>query len=368
MTRCRVRETGLKIGRLPTGTLNCITDVEGVRVGQTTLVEGEGRLIPGEGPVRTGITVILPHDGNLFREKVHAAVFTINGFGKPLGFEQVRELGVIESPIALTNTLNVGLVADALVQYLVKQSPEIGIQTGSVNVLVGETNDMVLNDLQGRHVRAEHVFQALENASGGPVCEGSVGAGAGTMCYGWKGGIGTASRVLPLDVGGFTVGALVQSNFGSARDLTICGMPVGEKIMPPPETPQKQTAANGGSVMMVLATDAPLIARQLQRLCMRCAAGLARTGAVYGHSSGDFAVAFSTANRVPHQAAGLTQSMTLLREESRVMNLLFLAVAESIEEAVLNSLFCAQTMQGRDGHLALELPVYQVLEFIKGKT
>jgi len=232
MRRFRARETGLVVGAGPTGPHNAITDVTGVRVGHVTLIEGQGALRPGVGPVRTGVTAILPHGGNLFCRKVCAAVHTINGFGKPFGFEQVRELGVIESPIALTNTLNVGLVADALIEFSVRQHPAIGILTGSVNVVVGETNDGWLNDLQGRHVRAEHVWAALAVASAGPVPEGAVGAGTGTVCFGWKGGIGTSSRVLLPSAGGWTVGALVQSNFGRPQDLVIGGVPVGRHLRP----------------------------------------------------------------------------------------------------------------------------------------
>src|SRR5262245_45805360 len=223
----RARDLNLVGGMLPPGPANAITDVAGLLVGHTTLISGAGPLSPGQGPVRTGVTVVVPHDGNLFREKVRAAVHTINGFGKPLGFEQVRELGLIESPIALTNTLNVGLVADALVQHAIIQSHEIGISTSSINVVVGECNDGRLNDLQGRHVRAEHVFAAIESAAGGPVAEGAIGAGTGTICFGWKGGIGTASRVVPEQAGGWTIGALVQSNFGHSHSLSIRGVPIG---------------------------------------------------------------------------------------------------------------------------------------------
>ncbi len=361
MARPRVRDLGLAVGELPTGPQNAITDVAGVRVGHTTLIAGEGPLRPGAGPVRTGVTVILPHGDDLFQEKVRAAVHTINGFGKVCGFEEVRELGVIEAPIALTNTLNVGLVADALVQYAVRHSPEIGVRTGSVNVVVGETNDGYLNDLQGRHVRAGHVWAAIENATAGPVAEGSVGAGTGTSCYGWKGGIGTASRVVPAEAGGFTVGALVQSNFGRPRDLTVCGVPVGRHIQPPgvPEPSEK------GSVMVVLATDAPLTARQLHRLCVRAAAGLARTGSHYGHGSGDFVIAFSTAHRIAHQPASLLTTRTVLADEGRAMGWLFPAVVESVEEAVLNSLFRAETVVGRDGHTRHGLPVEEVVALLR---
>jgi len=361
--RPRIRDLGLSVGQLPTGAHNGITDVSGVRVGHTTLISGEGRLRPGQGPVRTGVTVILPHGDNLFRQKVRAAVHTINGFGKMCGFEEVRELGVIEAPIALTNTINVGLVADALVQYAMRRSPEIGIRTSTTNVVVGETNDGYLNDLQGRHIRAEHVWAAIEAASSGPVPEGAVGAGTGTSCFGWKGGIGTTSRVLPEKAGGYTVGALVQSNFGRPRDLTVCGVPVGHHIQPPGIP--KQRAQDAGSIMTVLATDAPLTARQLRRLCVRAAAGLARTGSAYGHGSGDFVIAFSTAHRIPHRPASLTMTRTVLADEAKAMYWLFPAIVESVEEAILNSLFRAETVVGRDGHTRYGLPVEEVIALVR---
>ncbi len=363
MVRPRVRDLGLALGEMSPGAHNAITDVSGVHVGHTTLNFGEGPLRPGEGPVRTGVTVVLPHAANLFREKVHAAVHTLNGFGKPIGFEQVRELGLIESPIALTNTLNVGLVADALVQYAIQQSPEIGIHTSSINVVVGETNDGYLNDLQGRHVRAEHVRAAVDTASSGGVLEGAVGAGTGTSCFGWKGGIGTASRVSPTDAGGFTVGALVQSNFGRAKDLVMGGIPVGRHIQPPHVG--RQPTEDKGSIMIVLATDAPLTSRQLRRLCVRAAAGLARTGSIFQHESGDFVIAFSTANRVEHQSPLLTTTQTALVNERQVMDWLFLAVVESVEEAILNSLCRAETIVGRDGHTRFGLPVDEVAALVR---
>lgn len=355
MPRPRARDLGIVIGELPTGPFNAITDVAGVRVGHTTLIASEGLLIPGQGPVRTGVTVILPHGDNLFLEKVPAAVHAINGYGKPLGFEQVRELGEIESPIALTNTLNVGLVADALVQHAVRQNPEIGIRTSSVNVIVAECNDGYLNDLQGRHVRAEHVFAALDAAAEGPVAEGAVGAGTGMTCYGWKGGIGTASRVLPAGAGGWTLGALVLSNFGRPQDLVIAGDPVGRRLLPPRKTPA--APQDKGSVVTVLATDAPLDARQLRRLAVRAAAGLARTGSHFGHGSGDFVIAFSTAQRIPHDPGALTATRTVVAGEGAVMAWLFPAAAEAVEEAVVNSLYAAETITGRDGHVSHALPV-----------
>ena len=366
MTRPRVRDTGVIVGRMEPGPHNGITDVAGVRVGHATMISGEGALRPGHGPVRTGVTVIFPHERSLFRHKVRAAVHTINGFGKVFGFEQVRELGQIESPIALTNTLNVGLVADALISHAIERDPDIGISTaGTVNVVVGETNDGYLNDIQGRHVRAEQVQAAIASASAGPVIEGAVGAGTGTVCFGWKGGIGTASRVMPEAGGGYTVGALVQSNFGRAEDLQVCGVPVGREIQPPPRR-RAPAQDKEGSIMIVLATDAPLDARQLGRLCVRAGAGLARTGSTLGHGSGDFVIAFSTARPV---ARGRTAAPKVLEamvaDEGKAMYWLFPAVAECVEEAVLNSLFRAETMTGRDGHTIEALPVENVLELCR---
>jgi D-aminopeptidase len=363
MVRPRARDAGLVVGRFPPGTLNAITDVAGVRVGHTTLIAGEGPLRPGQGPVRTGVTVILPHGDNLFRQKVRAAVHTINGFGKVFGFEEVRELGVIEAPIALTNTLNVGLVADALVQYALRQSPEIGIRTSSVNVVVGECNDGYLNDLQGRHVHAEHVWAAIETASSGLVAEGAVGAGTGTSCFGWKGGIGMASRVLPADAGGFTLGALVQTNFGRPGDWLVKGVPVGRHLRPP--ATRKGPPPDSGSIMVVLATDAPLTARQLGRLCVRAGVALARTGSHYDHGSGDFVIAFSTGHRIEHEPSSLTTTHILLADEAKAMGWLFPAVVESVEEAILNSLCRAETVVGRDGHTRYALPVEEVAALVR---
>lgn len=367
--RKRAREAGVVVGVLPTGNRNAITDVAGVRVGHSTIVRGSGALKPGEGPVRTGVTVILPHPGDLYRKKVRAAVHTINGYGKACGFEQVRELGLLESPIALTNTFNVGLVADALIQRSMELDPAIGAAEGcgSMNVVVGETNDGYLNDLPGRHVRYEHVRAAwdaaLEGGDLAPVAEGCVGAGTGTSCFGWKGGIGTASRVASASSGGYTVGALVQANFGSPENLVVCGTPVGRRVKPPAPAP----AVDKGSVMIVLATDAPLADRQLGRLARRASAGLARTGSFYGHGSGDFVVAFTTANPVDHAPRALTASIAEVVDEEAVMAGLFPAVAEAVEEAVLNSLFKAATTEGRDRHIRYALPVEDVVKLIVGR-
>jgi D-aminopeptidase len=333
-SRPRIREAGVVIGILPAGPLNAITDVAGVRVGQTTLIRGE--------TVRTGVTVILPHAGNLFREKVPAAVFRGNAFGKLMGSTQIEELGELESPIALTSTLNVARVADALIDHMLALPGNEDVR--SINVVVGETNDGRLNDIRGRHVGREEVFAALKNASGGPVEEGSVGAGTGTVAFGWKGGIGTASRKLPAKLGGWTVGVLVQTNYGGV--LTINGSPVGQKLG---QFYLKHELENAdGSIMIVIATDAPLDARNLERMGARAMMGLARTGAAGTNGSGDYAIAFSTARN----------AASLVRNDDA--SPLFLATIEATEEAIYNSLFKATDV--RD---VKALPLERVLPMLR---
>lgn len=364
-SRPRVRDWGLRVGTGSPGPSNAITDVADVQVGHVTLMSGEGPLRPGRGPVRTGVTVVLPHGDDLFRQKVPAATHTINGYGKACGLEQIRELGVVESPIALTNTLNVPLVADALIQHALLRNPDIGVSTTSVNVVVGETNDGFLNDLQGRHVRAKHVWRAIETASAGSVGEGAVGAGTGTTCYGWKGGIGTSSRVLPQEGGGLCVGALVQTNFGRAGDLTVSGMSVGRFL--PPVASERADSGEDGSVMIVLATDAPLTSRQLHRLCVRASIGLARTGWLQDHGSGDFVIAFSTAYRFDQNQPRLVTRRAVVANEARAMRWLFPAVVETVEESVLNSLWRAETVHGRDGNVSHAVPLERVRELVPGR-
>jgi D-aminopeptidase len=351
------RELGLKLGRLQPGPQNAITDVRGVRVGHSTAIQGDGPLRPGAGPVRTGVTAILPHGGNLFAEKVRAALFVLNGFGKAIGLAQVAELGTIETPILLTNTLSAPRAADALIDLMIEQNPGIGITTATVNPLVGECNDGFLNDIQGRHVTPQMVREAVETATDGPVRQGAVGAGTGTVCFGFKGGIGSASR----QVAGYTVGALVQTNFGRREELLIDGFPVGEALADWEEAPE----APPGSVMVILATDAPLESRQLTRLAKRGALGLARVGGSAANGSGDFVLAFSTANRVAHEAAGPLEQITLLRDDG--LSPLFQAAVEAVAEAVVNSLFAAVSVTGRDGNRAPGLPVERVLELLAGR-
>ena len=356
----RLRDYNLSVGDLAVGELNAITDVPGVRVGHTTIISGEGALIPGEGPVRTGVTVILPHSGNLYRERVRAAACVLNGHSKVFGLEQVRELGVIETPIALTNTLNVGLVADALIEYTLQEDQFKDIFT--INPIVGETNDGHLNDISGRHVRQEHVFAAIQSAETGAVQEGAVGAGTGTSCFGWKGGIGTSSRVLSAAAGSYIVGALVQSNYGGGKDLVLSGVHVGQVIQPPDDIQHEKPE---GSIMMVLATNAPLSSRQLRRLCVRAGIGLGRTGSVFGNTSGDVVIAFSTAHRVPYQPVQVEGQYAFVEDEREVMGQFFHASADCVEEAIINSMFQAQTIKGRDGNIRYRLPVEQVVEMVR---
>ena len=380
----RIRQIVAYDGALPPGPRNAISDVAGVTVGHYTLVAGEGAAgpawRPGHGPFRTGVTLVLPHRRNLYAEKVIAAVHTINGFGKPMGFEQVRELGLLETPIALTGTLNVPRVADALLTLAIEANPHIGVgfpETGwrgyaSANPLVGETSDGYLSDLQGRPVGLPEVRAALAAASA-EVAEGAVGAGTGTSCYGWKGGIGTASRLLPERAGGYTVGALVQTNMGRAAELTIRGVPVGQHLRPPAEDDRTQRADDeqaagspplGGSIMIVLASDAPLDARGLGRLARRAALGLARTGSTGHGGSGDFVIAFSTANTVPDAGFARPNPVAAFLHEQPLLDWLATAVVESVEEAIYNSLLMAQTVVGRHGHTRHALPAEEVAHLL----
>lgn len=366
--RARVRETGLVIGNLPTGPNNAITDVQGVLVGQETVWFGDGPLVPSQGPARTGVTAILPHGGNLFREKVPAAFEVINGFGKAMGMVQVNELGTIETPIVLTSTLCIGRAADAVISHAIRENPEIGITTGTVNPVVGECNDAYLNDIQGRHVTEGAVLSAIDRATGGLVAEGCVGAGTGMRTLGFKGGIGTASRVIPRELGGWTVGVLVQSNFGTEGQLVIDGVPIG-KLLLSGDSPEPER----GSIMMVVATDAPLLDRGLGRVARRTVFGLARTGSMGGHGSGDIAIAFSTspAVRMHHYESRTSAAVDSVNENApsaggAVIDALFAATIEATEEAILNALFAAITMVGRDGHVSHALPLERVATLLRG--
>lgn len=359
--RPRIRDLGVQIGVLQPGPLNAITDVAGVKVGQTTLIRGDN--------IRTGVTAILPHPGNLFREKVPGAVFVGNAFGKLIGSTQVNELGEIETPILLTSTLSVGRVADALIGYMLNLPGDE--QVRSVNPLVGETNDGYLNDIRSRPIAAEDVVSAITSATEGSVEEGAVGAGTGTMAFGFKGGIGTSSRRVSDSAGGYTVGVLVQTNFGGT--LTIAGVPVGKELGRPSllNNLQQRGAANpmpgpqnaDGSIMMVVATDAPIDHRNLYRLAARAMLGLGRTGSSASNGSGDYVIAFSVAPGVRIPAAGVTHQPTaLLPNES--MSPLFEAVIEATEEAICNSLFRAHDMTG-NGHTVKALPLDKTIALLK---
>lgn len=347
----RPRERGLVLGVLTPGPLNAITDVPDVRVGQVTLIQGKD--------IRTGVTAIIPHGGNVFQEKVPAAIYAGNGFGKLAGSTQVSELGNLETPILLTNTLSVATAMLGCIEYTLEQPGNE--QVRSVNALVGETNDGGLNDIRGMHVKTRHVRDALSHASGGPVAEGNVGAGTGTRCFGFKGGIGTSSRRLPANLGGYTVGVLVQTNFGGV--LQIGGIPVGQELEQF-YLREQLSGSPDGSCMMVVATDAPLDARNLERLAKRAMLGLARTGGIASNGSGDYVIAFSTAPglRVPYRMATPTLQQEVLHNDA--VSPLFLATIEATEEAIVNSLFAAKTMEG-SGITVPALPVDKVMDIMR---
>jgi D-aminopeptidase len=356
--RPRARDIGIITGILTPGSNNAITDVAGVRVGHATLIKGEN--------VRTGVTAILPHHGNLFQEKVPAAIFVGNGFGKLMGSTQVNELGEIETPILLTNTLNVPKVADSLIEWMLALPGNEKVR--SINPIVAETNDSFLNDIRGRHLGRDEVFAALKRAKEGPVEEGSVGAGTGTVAFGFKGGIGTSSRVLPPDLGGYTIGALVQTNFGGV--LTINGAPVGRelgKYYLKEQIEGKRVGQQGdqgdGSIIMVVATNAPLDAHNLKRLAARAMLGLARTGSPSTNGSGDYVIAFSTAVENRIRPGENLRKIQILGNDK--ISPLFQAVVEVTEEAIYNSLLRATTMTGRDGNRVDALPIEKTVEILR---
>ncbi|MQF68280.1 S58 family peptidase [SAR202 cluster bacterium AD-802-K11_MRT_200m] len=333
-SRPRSVDLGIHIGHLCHGPQNSITDVEGVHVGHSTIITGEGRLIPGEGPIRTGVTVVLPHTNNLYRKKIPAACHVLNGFGKSIGLSQISELGHIESPIALTSTLNVWNVADALVEHL--SDLNNGVQ--SFNPIVLESNDRFLNDAIGRHVKKQHVNDAISSASTPNIQEGNIGAGTGMTGFGWKSGIGTSSRICESLHGDYTVGVLVLCNMGDPRDLRIDGMQIGRYLMPPGVNDE-----SGGSISFVVATDAPVTARQLNRMAKRAHLGLARAGGVVSHGSGTTTLAFSNSSDKP-------------QIDDAHLTVLFRGVVESAEEAIINSLLGSETLSGRDGNVRHSIP------------
>ncbi len=353
--RKRIRDYGIQIGEYEPGENNSITDIGEVKVGHSTIVSGKGPLRVGFGPVRTGVTAIMPHGGDLIEKPVEASYFVFNGAGTTAGLSLIDEFGLIETPIMLTNTLSVGTVYEAVVKYTVEKSFTDG-QVRWFNPVVGETSDAYLNDIGGLHVKEEHVFEAINEAKGGEIEEGNFGAGTGTTAVGFKAGIGTSSRVVPVNGVEFNVGVLVQSNFGGS--LKVRGLHVGEKMK------KKENKARG-SIMVIIATDAPLSYRQLRRISKRGTLGLTNTGWNAGHGSGDYFISFSTTFRESVQARYVKDFILEAYRSEEVLNPLFKATSEAVEEAVLNSIFKAETMTGRDEHTAVGIPVEEVLEILK---
>ena len=369
----RSRDLGIVIGEGRPGERNAITDVVGVRVGHTTIIRGDGPLVVGEGPVRTGVTVIVPHDGNVWSEPVFAGSHTLNGNGELTGLEWIREAGLLNGAIGLTNTHSVGIVRDALVHAATRAGLD-GARNWALPV-AGETWDGRLNDIDGQHVRFEHVDAALAAAADGPVAEGNVGGGTGMICHEFKGGIGTASRVVPKDAGGWTVGVLVQANYGRRGLLRIDGVPVGQAI-PVSEVPSPHEharrglgdpPAGAGSIIGIVATDAPLLPGQCARVAQRAGLGVARTGGLGMPSSGDIFLAFATGNRGLQAAEDATSRapLNLRALPDPALDVLFEATVEATEEAIANALVAAETMTGRDGHTAYRLPHDRLVEVMR---
>lgn len=360
-TRVRARELGLIIGPYATGRYNAITDVPGVLVGHSTIISGEGKLVPGHGPVRTGVTAILPNDGNIFSQRVIGGGFVLNGAGELSGMTQLLEWGLVETPIVLTNTLAVGTAARAVVRHMVERHPGIGGEHDVVIPLVGECDDSWLNDIVGGHVRDRHVFAALDNAASGPVAEGNVGGGTGMITCDFKGGIGTSSRKLPPRHGGFILGLLVMSNFGRRFDLRMNGIPVGE-MLADHEAAIQNRRQNYGSIIAVLATNAPLLGNQLNRLAKRVALGIGRAGSFAAHGSGEIVMGFSTANSLTRGAQERTQTLTVLSDQ--FMDPLYRAAIDATEEAILNAICMAEPMEGINRRVAPALPLDKVRDIV----
>ena len=359
-----LRNLGWSCGSYEPGQKNAITDVLGVKVGHKTIIEGEGELIPGRGPIRTGVTMILPHSGNVFKEKVPAGVFVANGYGKATGITQILETGLIETPIAITNTLNVGLVFDAIISHAITETPEIGIKTGSVAPIVTECFDGYLNDIQGRHVKEDNVLEAIKQAKSSRVVQGNVGAGTGMQVFELKSGVGSASRIVPEErIGGddvYQIGALVVPNYGRFRDFNFYGTEMTsildrKKYLP--KSDEKWVAKlGGGSIIVVIATNLPFNSRQLNRLAHRGALGIARTGSILSHASGDFVIAFSTANKVPHGSKEpFLDQRKLFNESSSVLSDIYRITIDLVQEAIYNAMLNAKTMVGRDNNIRVAL-------------
>jgi D-aminopeptidase len=357
----RARELGIPLGRFKTGRYNAITDVEGVLVGHSTIIKGEGPLRPGHGPVRTGVTAILPNRGNIFMERMNGGGFVLNGAGEVAGMTQLMEWGLIETPILLTNTMAVGAVSDGVARHMVEQYPGIGDEHDVIIPVVGECDDSYLNDISGRHVRAEHVFEAIRNASSGPVAEGNVGGGTGMLTCDFKGGIGTASRKLPEALGGYTLGVLVMSNFGKMHNLRVGGLPVGEVLVEKFKNMPKR-GQTYGSIIAVVATDAPLLSHQINRLCKRVALGIGRVGSYAAHGSGEIVVGFSTANIIPRRTQKMVYKLKILLDQR--LDPLYEAMMEATEEAILNAMCMATSMKGVNDNFVPALPLDEVRRFV----
>lgn len=360
-TRRRLRELGISLGHYLPGRYNAITDVPGVLVGHSTLIEGDGPLVVGEGPVRTGVTAILPNR-DVFEERVVGSGFILNGAGELSGLTQVMEWGLIETPILLTNTLSVGICVDALIDWMLDAHPGIGHEHEVIIPVVGECDDSWLNDAAGRHITAKHVYEALASARGGVVPMGSIGGGTGMVCCDLKGGIGSSSRRLPIDEGGYTLGVLVMSNFGQLPDLRIGGAPIGVLLQGDPAFASERRIDNYGSIIAVIATNAPLLSHQLHRLCKRVALGIGRAGSWAAHGSGEIVIGFSTANKIPRESKAMTYKMKILLDQR--MNPLYRAAVEATEEAIIDSMCMAEAMTGHSGHHAPALPIDQLPELL----
>lgn len=359
--RVRARDLDLPLGRFEPGRHNAITDVEGVLVGHSTIIEGEGKLKVGEGPVRTGVTAILPNEANIFMDRLAGGAFVLNGAGEVSGLTQVVEWGLIETPILLTNTMSVGTVSNAVARYMVEKHPGIGDEHDVIIPIVGECDDSWLNDIAGHHVREEHVREAISRAASGPVAEGAVGGGTGMITCDFKAGIGTSSRKLPEVFGGYTLGVLVMSNFGKIHNLRVAGMPVGE-LLAEKLRGQRRREHDYGSLIGVVATDAPLLSHQLSRLCKRVALGIGRVGSYAAHGSGEIVVAFSTANVIPRRTRKMVYKMKILLDQR--LDPLYEAVMEATEEAILNSMCMASPMAGVNGNFVPALPLDEVRKFV----
>lgn len=346
----KIRDRGISIGTLPVGKKNCITDVADVCVGHMTI---DKALTQDGAYACTGVTAILPHKGNLFQQKVTGASYVLNGFGKTVGLIQVNELGVIEAPIMLTNTFGVPAVTQGTLQYMLDKNHDIGQTTGTINIIVGECNDSYLNSIRACSVTPEHAIEAIRNATNDVAQEGAIGAGKGMMCFGYKGGIGSSSRIVNFETINYTIGCMVLSNFGQSTEF------LANRYMETSVSPQSTIPPTDGSIIIVLATDAPLSSRQLTRVIKRCGIGLGRTGSHFSHGSGDIVIGFTTAHRIPHVSNQLVEIRTQLREDHPIMNKLFTAAAEATEEAILNSLSQAITTVGRDGHKVEAYPFFE---------